>query len=551
MARIAIAIDLGTSGFRAQAIDLLKKEIISTVITTSHPLPGVNVIDHVHFTLEVGLDVARSVIVQALNKVIGKLGIELNDIVRLGVCGNPVQLSLFQGIDIQDLAYPGRRKQESLGVSTNKREAAVVLAKDVPELHLPGECDVIIPPAVVHEVGADLLAMIIQTGMLRKDDISLSTDFGTNAEMALFCDGVVYTGSAAAGPALEGQHISCGMLAVPGVISDLKPEALYHRVIVLDSSMFPVDGSLIDIRDGSVIEAGKVTPPIGITGTGTIAIMNQAIQSGLITIPNIKTLDNRLHLGAEIYFTEDDLKEAGKAIGSVRAGHLTLCEKAGISMHDIEVAYMAGASGTYVDAQKAQLLGLIPPNIKKTYQVGNTSLAMARELVLDTNNLDAMINLSNKLKPSHCMFASSDVFKKIYILEISYWMEGMPMSLYRNYLKKYGLRDLLPVEIQAKNIHVSSRDIDNLGKKGLTTIHDIGQVVQLCIKGCSSCMKCISECPQNALSFIKNRAGPTIALKQSLCDGVACKRCERCCPERVFELSCFFIKKECNLETRS
>jgi len=35
-----IALDLGTSGFRAQLIDLETKETLKTVITMGHPLPG-------------------------------------------------------------------------------------------------------------------------------------------------------------------------------------------------------------------------------------------------------------------------------------------------------------------------------------------------------------------------------------------------------------------------------------------------------------------------------------------------------------------------------
>lgn len=541
MARVAIAIDLGTSGFRGQAIDLFNKEVLSTVITTRHPLPGANVIDHVHFALEVGLDIARSIIVQGINKVIDQLNIEIDDVVRLGVCGNPVQLSLFQGIDVNDLAYPGKRKLEMLGVTVPKREAAIFSAKDIPELHLSGGCDVIIPPAVISNIGADLLAMIIQTGILDQKEISIATDFGTNAEMALFCDGIIYTGSAAAGPALEGQHISCGMLAIPGVISDIKTEGNYHRIMMLDSSMLPVESYLVDLKDGTIIETKNEGLPIGVTGTGTIAVVNQAIQSDLITLPTINTADKKLHFGNGLFFTEDDLREAGKAIGSVRAGHITLCEKAGISMQDVEVAYMAGASGTYVDAKKAQSIGLIPSNVKKIYQVGNTSLSMARELVIDVEKLDIMVCLADKIRSSHCMFATSDIFKKVYILEFSYWVEGMPMSLYRKYLKKYGLSDLLPVGTQLECIRAVSSDIGDVGVYGLKTVRDIGQVISLCIEGCSSCMKCIEECPQNALTF---STGSLIALDQSLCDGVSCRRCERCCPEKVFELSYFFDKKD-------
>jgi len=43
--------------------------------------------------------------------------------------------------------------------------------------------------------------------------------------------------------------------------------------------------------------------------------------------------------------------EAGKAIGSVRAGHITLCQEAGIQVDDIETAYMSGASGLLSSGQ--------------------------------------------------------------------------------------------------------------------------------------------------------------------------------------------------------
>lgn len=47
-----IALDLGTSGFRAQVIDLETKETLKTVITMGHPLPGGNVMDHLDFAIK-------------------------------------------------------------------------------------------------------------------------------------------------------------------------------------------------------------------------------------------------------------------------------------------------------------------------------------------------------------------------------------------------------------------------------------------------------------------------------------------------------------------
>ena len=63
-----IALDLGTSGFRAQLIDLENKETIKTVITMGHPLPGGNVIDHLDFAIELGEDIANRIILNAVKK---------------------------------------------------------------------------------------------------------------------------------------------------------------------------------------------------------------------------------------------------------------------------------------------------------------------------------------------------------------------------------------------------------------------------------------------------------------------------------------------------
>ena len=99
--------------------------------------------------------------VHAVNKVMRHLRIDKDDVVRLALCGNPIQLSLFQGIEIRDLAYAGKRKLEALGVIPPKRDARIVRAHDIRGLDLPKNTEIIIPPAVRHEIGADALAMMI------------------------------------------------------------------------------------------------------------------------------------------------------------------------------------------------------------------------------------------------------------------------------------------------------------------------------------------------------------------------------------------------------
>lgn len=84
-----VALDLGTSGFRAQAVCLKTGEVISTAITLKHPLPGGNIVDHLHFAVEVGHSQAHEIIIRGVNALLRALHIDLNKVERMAVCGNP------------------------------------------------------------------------------------------------------------------------------------------------------------------------------------------------------------------------------------------------------------------------------------------------------------------------------------------------------------------------------------------------------------------------------------------------------------------------------
>ena len=563
MPKLGIALDLGTSGFRGQALDLDQDGmILSTAVTTRHPLPGANVMDHLHFAIELGLERAHEVIIHAVNQVIGSLRIKKDEVVRLAVCGNPIQLSLFQKIEIRDLAYAGKNKLKALGVVAPKRDAQVIKACEICGLNLSSETDILIPPAVRHEVGADALAMMIQTGMLEKDEIAIATDYGTNAEMALIVNGIVYTGSTAAGPALEGQHIKDGLLALPGAICDVEfvPDIVGDdggletagqarplngsiKTFVLDKDMEVQPGDTIAPATGDLIEKGKIKAA-GITGTGVVALIDQGIEAGLIKLPRIMTLDAEVHLSNGVTFIEKDLKEAGKAIGAIRAGHIGLCQEAKINLDDIETAYMCGASGTYVDALKAQKIGMLPKGVKKIYQVGNSSLAMACDMVRKVDELWCMKLIADDLRQHHCMFADSKAFEKVYILELSYWTEGMSMDQYHRFLKKFGLPPLKETTIVSEVIKTVNQDIPELGIKGLRIISDIGEQKTIAFKGCTGCSACIEECPENALCLEDKENSFTITMDLAQCNGLTCGRCEKICREEVFILKELYSSKD-------
>lgn len=539
-----IALDLGTSGFRGQALDLHNGQIMGTVITSRHPVPGANVMDHLNFAVDYGLPAAHSMVIAAVNQIIRKLGIPRDRIERLAVCGNPIQLSLFEEIEIRDLAYAGERKRCALGIEAPNRDAKVLTAAQISGLDLPPDVAVYIPPAVKHEIGADALAMMLLSGFLDNPDICMVTDYGTNAEMALKVGNEIITGSCAAGPALEGQHIRYGMLAAPGAIADLVPEKTGFRCLVLDQNLTSQTGDLVEPETGMVLERG-ILPARGITGTGVISTIYEGIRASLIQLPKVK-VNGGLRLAGGITFESEDLEEAGKAIGALRAGYLTLAHEVGIAVKEIKCAYMAGASGTYVDARKAYKIGMVSPAVEQIYQVGNTSLAMARQIVLDPHRLTGLQELAGRLRARHCMFGSSKVFANAYVLELSYWGDGMPWSHYERLARTYKLPVLPLPEREPRIDRVVQRDINDLGVGGLQVIEQVGSVQEARFNGCQGCGWCVKECPEQALSLVEAKDGFIIQLNSGRCNGTACMRCERGCPKKVFKfnLISFQIEKQ-------
>lgn len=529
--RIGVAIDLGTSGFRAQKIDLESGKILKTVITLRNPLPGANVMDHLDFAIHYGLDKAHGLSARAVKNIIEELGVKPEEMEKFSICGNPIQLSIFQEIPIEDLAYAGERKKQKYHIEEQNRDARIIPLAEISGFEEFKNCKLHVPPAIKHEVGADALALIEKSGMLSSDEIAIATDYGTNAEMALKANGVIYTGSAAAGPALEGQEIEYGAIASPRTICDVEFEGENLRCYVLDKDMNSTAGDLVNPKTGEVIEKGEITAK-GITGTGVIALIETGIQNKLIVLPKIKTPDSTVHLQDGIKFTEKDLIEAGRAIGAIRAGHITLCATAGIEMADLKVAHMSGAAGTYMDASKAHKVGMIPYNASYVSQIGNTSLSVACEILLSEERLFELQEIAKEIVGTHVMFATSDVFKEAYMLELAYWNEGMMFKMFKKFLKKKNLPMLDEPSSTLKIDRQVERDIPELGEEGLHVLEKVGTYLTMVIEDCSLCRKCVKVCPTGALKLDESGA---VRIRTDLCDGANCQRCIHACPEDRFK----------------
>ena len=297
---------------------------------------------------------------------------------------------------------------------------------------------------------------------------------------------------------------------------------------MLDEDLIAREGPMLNLR--SDISRPEGRSPVGITGTGVVALVYAGLQDGRIEDATVR--NEPIRINRKVTFDSKDLKEAGKAIGAIRAGHMTLMIRAGVDPEEIRTMYMAGATGTYVDPVKSKSVGLIIPDAERVVQVGNTSLELARDLALDPGMLDDLNSLRDRLVTEHTMFASSDVFRDLYLYEFGYWNDGMPLSRYRRALERYGMEGYLDRETPTRVEKVCIRDIRDIGESlEIATLPTSMNASW----DCPRCMACVNGCVGKAMSF----DGDRFSIRTGDCLGTACMKCRESCPQGVFSYQRF------------
>ena len=160
---------------------------------------------------------------------------------------------------------------------------------------------------------------------------------------------------------------------------------------------------------------------------------------------------------------------------------------------------------------------------------------MARDIVLNPELLDELQEIADEITGNHIMLATSEIFEKIYSLELSMYDEGLPFSKYNEWLLKYGFQEIPPLNENPKIHKMFARDIHDDDNNPIRTV-DISNTMKTSFDNCIYCMKCVNNCPENALSLCDNE----FHLRNDLCSGIGCLRCEINCPEKAFKYNKFY-----------
>ena len=378
---LGVAMDIGTTTIVAYLLDLASgRQLAAASAMNPQAAFGADLISRLHAVLDAPGNGGRlrDAVVQAAGRVIRRAcreaGCAPEQVYEVTVAANTCMHHLFLGLD-------------GAGLATSPFAPVVARGLDLPaaEVGLPvhPRANVHLLPNVAGFVGADTVAGVLATGLADRDGWTLLLDVGTNAEIVLGTRDRLLACSAAAGPAFEGGHVSCGTVARDGAINRVRWEAGRLRAETVGGS-----------------------PAIGVCGSGlldavrTLVGLGVILPSGRLLPPNAWPEPVRQGLGwseepegvllgsgggqRPVVLTQADIRELQLAKAAVRAGCETLLAIAGVAATDLHEVLLAGAFGNYLDPGSVLSLGLVPPvPPARLRSVGNAAGTGAKLALLD------------------------------------------------------------------------------------------------------------------------------------------------------------------------
>ncbi len=390
----AIAMDIGTTTIYGQVIDLISGEVLAEYGDFNGQISyGEDVITRIVYAEKPGgLERLHEVVMNTINKVLEKIikqsGIDHQDLSTITLAGNTTMTQLMLKINPRYIRrspyvpaatlYPPTRAKD-LGMAVKDHVSALVF------------------PAVSSYVGGDIVAGVMGSGIYRAEALTLYLDVGTNAEIVIGNKDWLACAACSAGPAFEGGGLKYGMRAEKGAIEDFSIDPLTYEPMI--------------------ITIGNVRPK-GICGSGLITMVATMFEMGIINnlgkfnrdlkTKRIRQADGiyeyvlawkeETQIERDVTLTEIDIENLIRAKGAIYSGCMTLLAEVGMTLQEIEHIMLAGGFGSYVDLEKAMVIGLLPEmDPAKVTFIGNGSLMGARMSSLTNRIRKDVVEVTHKM----------------------------------------------------------------------------------------------------------------------------------------------------------
>ncbi|MGB7294391.1 MAG: ASKHA domain-containing protein [Candidatus Aminicenantales bacterium] len=392
-----LAIDVGTTTLVMELVDVESgKTVDLEAALNSQSARGADVISRITYALT-GTENAgelRSLILETLNQMVRRLlvrnRVSSSSVYEAVVSGNTAMNHLLLGVPVDTLA---RAPYHAVFSRLPSLEAADVGL----DIHPRGR--VYFAPNIKSFVGGDISSGLLASGLAGRTGHFMFIDLGTNGEIVFKAGEDLIATSTAAGPAFEGMNISCGSPALPGAIYRAEDSGAL-RIFTIGNS-----------------------PPHGVCGTGLIDLIAVYRARGEIAAGGaIQGRTRRLAVTENITLTQNDVRQMQLACAAIKSGIRLMLKAAGLSAHQLDGIYIAGAFGNYLNIPNTQAIGLLPAvEAEKIVFVGNSSLAGARRLLVAKEERDKIESLVENIR--YVSLASDPEFQDQFIrsLEFQSW----------------------------------------------------------------------------------------------------------------------------------
>jgi uncharacterized 2Fe-2S/4Fe-4S cluster protein (DUF4445 family) len=370
-----LAVDIGTTKVVVYLINLDDGTIVDVASEyNAQLLYGEDLISRIDYVASTkdGSKMMQKAVVETINNLVIRIAdaahIQISDVLDICIAGNTVMTYLLANLDPKPLNYsrtvvsrePISVKASEFGVRANKR------------------AEIFCMPSVSRWLGGDTVANVLAAGLYESDKISVLIDMGTNGEIVIGSRGWLFSTSCASGPAFEGYEIRFGMRSVDGAIEKVN-----------------IDRKSLKAK--CVVIGGPEIKPRGICGSGIIDLTAEMFETGIldsrgqiqlrdtplvragfdgmeyVVVPSSET-----DLEKDITITQKDIDKFLDSKAATCAAISVLMRKVGITISEVDMLYLSGAFGKYIDTDKAVTIGVFPELTKaKIVKLGNGSIAGA------------------------------------------------------------------------------------------------------------------------------------------------------------------------------
>jgi len=222
-------------------------------------------------------------------------------------------------------------------------------------------------------------------------------DIGTNAEIVIGNKDWMACAACSAGPAFEGGGVEFGMRAAKGAIEDISIDPITFEPMLLtvgNTRPKGICGSGLIIMVGVMFEIGLINN----LGKYERELDTPRLREGNGVWEFVLAWADETQIDRDIVLTEIDIENLIRAKGAIFSGCVTLLEEVGIGIRDLDRIILAGGFGSYVDLEKAMIIGLLPEiDPARITFIGNGSLSGARMSALTNRIRRDVVNVTRMM----------------------------------------------------------------------------------------------------------------------------------------------------------